>query len=84
MATDEQIERAAKRRGRVLDAIKAHITDKGYPPTLTELAQLLDVDRETIVVDVRTLAAGGYIEVDKGIVRGIRVAGYRVVLVPEV
>lgn len=83
MATDEQIEQAAKRRGRVLDAIKNHITDKGYPPTLTDLAQLLDVDRETIVVDVRTLAAGGYIEVDKGIVRGIRVVGYRVVLVPE-
>lgn len=82
MATDDQIETAARRRVKVLGTIREHIETHGYPPTLTELADLMDVDRETIKVDVRTLEAGGYLEVDKGKTRGLRITGYRVALIP--
>jgi SOS-response transcriptional repressor LexA len=83
MATDEQLKTAADRRVRTLDLIREHITTKGYPPTLTELAGTTSVDRATVVVDVRVLEKEGLIEVDRGITRGIRLAGHDVVLVPR-
>jgi predicted transcriptional regulator len=82
MATAEQLETAAARRVRIRGAIRESITSRGYPPTLSELAESTGVDRETIKVDLRTLADAGVIEVDKGVTRGIRLKGYRVVLVP--
>ena len=84
MATADQIEQAAKRRARIPDTVRRSIEGKGYPPTITELADALDVDRETVKADLAVLVEAGYLEVDKGITRGIRLAGHRVVLVEEV
>jgi SOS-response transcriptional repressor LexA len=83
MATDDQMEHAALRRKAVVTAIRESIERRGYPPTLSELATAMDVDRETIKVDVRMLERGGYLEVDKGVTRGMRIAGLDVVLVPR-
>lgn len=83
MATDDQLATAARRRVQTLDVIRRHITDKGYPPTLTEIADATHVDRATVVIDVRVLANEGLLEVDKGITRGLRLAGHDVVLVPR-
>lgn len=83
MATADQLADAATRRVATLDVIRRHITDKGYPPTLTEIAEATGVDRATVVVDVRVLTKAGHLEVDPGVTRGIRVAGHDVVLVPQ-
>lgn len=83
MATTDQLATAARRRVETLDVIRRHITDKGYPPTLSEIAKATGVDRATVVVDVRVLAENGQIEVDKGVTRGVRIAGHNVVLVPR-
>lgn len=83
MATDDQMIHAANRRKAVVEAIRQSIETRGYPPTLSELADAMDVDRETVKVDIRTLEAGGYIEVDKGMTRGLRIAGHDVVVLPR-
>jgi repressor LexA len=83
MATTDQLAGAADRRVATLEFIKAHITSKGYPPTLTEIADSTGVDRATVVVDVRVLAKAGVLEVDQHVTRGIRVANHDIVLVPR-
>lgn len=83
MATEDQLKTAADRRVDTLDVIRRYITDKGYPPTMTDIAEATGVDRATVVIDVRVLTKAGLIEVDKGVTRGIRLAGHDVVLVPR-
>lgn len=80
MATQEQIVGAAERRAGVLEYVRTSIETRGYPPTLTEIATATGVDRATTIGDVRVLASEGYLEVDKGATRGLRLAGHRVVL----
>ena len=81
MATPEGIENAAQRRASILDRIRASILDRGYPPTAGELAKAENVHRSHVQVDLGVLADAGLIEVDRGVQRGIRLAGHRIVLV---
>lgn len=83
MATDDQMLHAAQRRRALLEVVRRFIETRGYPPTLTELAEVTGVTRETTVVDLRTLEAAQLVEVDKGVTRGIRLVGFDVVLVPR-
>lgn len=68
-AGPEALEDAANK---VLAAIVAYIDQKGYPPTISELAEATGRSRGTIHSDLRRLTSAGRIEVEKG-ARAIRV-----------
>lgn len=69
---DDQLARAAKRRGEVFNLIAASISEEGYPPSVSELAERTGVSPRTIRVDLAALEAAGKIERDPGKARGIR------------
>lgn len=81
MATAEGMTNAAERRARIVGHVTASITTRGYPPSAQELAKLEGVHRSQVQVDLAVLVDAGVLEVDSGVVRGIRLAGKRVVLV---
>lgn len=95
MATPQQIENAAARRVGHLERIRQHIETHGFPPTLSELADAVDVDRETVKKDMRVLRDEGLIEFGNATDadgnraatapagRAIRLVGHRVILVRE-
>lgn len=83
MATADGLANAAQRRARMLDAIRDSILTRGYPPTAQELADGAGVHRSQAQKDLETLRDAGLIELDARALRGIRLVGYRVVLVPD-
>ena len=69
----------------VLNAIKAHITEHGVPPSRSELARTLQLSHASAVTDhLARLADKGLIEVIPGTTRGIRVIEQHVPLVGPV
>jgi repressor LexA len=61
------------RQRQVLDAIKAHIAAKGYPPSIGNIATTCGIARSTVAYHLNTLEAAGRIERDPWVDRGIRV-----------
>lgn len=82
MATTEQMTHAAQRRVRHLARIRHDIETKGRPPTAGELGAHEGISRRAVQVDLDAMERAGLIEQDPGVVRGIRLAGFRVQLVP--
>ena len=63
-----------KRQEEVLDLIKAHIEDTGFPPTRAEIARILGFRSPNAAEEhLRALARKGAIEMTPGASRGIRV-----------
>lgn len=62
MPSAEELDRAAKRRARVLALIRKSVRERGFPPTLTELARDCGVSRRTAAVDLERLVEIGKIK----------------------
>jgi repressor LexA len=69
-ATD--IAEARRRRAQVLTLIAKSINSKGYPPSVSELANATGVSTLTTRRDLASLEDAGKIERDPGVGRGIR------------
>lgn len=61
MPSPTEIKRAARRRVRVLQLIRRSVDERGYPPTLTELADWTKVSKRTAAVDLERLVEAGAI-----------------------
>lgn len=57
----------------VLDLIEGHVIEHGYPPSIGELAKATKAGRATIHGRLRELVADGYITVEPGRARAIRI-----------
>lgn len=77
MPTPEEHERADGRRDAIVEAIRTSIRDRGYPPSVSELAETVDVSASQIKYDLGRLVRDGRIERDAGVTRGIRLLGDR-------
>lgn len=73
MPTPIEIHAAAKRRVRVLRFIADTVHRRGYPPSMTEIADAHGVAKSTARDDLRFLEAEGKIARESGVARGIRV-----------
>ncbi|GLQ29866.1 transcriptional repressor LexA [Litoribrevibacter albus] len=66
-----------KRQQEVLDVIKAHIDETGYPPTRAEIAKTLGFRSANAAEEhLKALAKKGAIEMMPGTSRGLRIPGY--------
>jgi DeoR/GlpR family transcriptional regulator of sugar metabolism len=72
MPTVHELDRAAKRREKVLAAIADSIATRGYPPTVSELSRAHEVSTLTTRRDLDRLVRDGKIERDPGVDRGLR------------
>lgn len=62
------------RQSQVLKYIYKSISDSGYPPTLAELRESLNVSSNQAVLDIlKLLEDKGYIEKQEGMARGLRI-----------
>lgn len=62
------------RQSEVLKLIYKSISDSGYPPTLAELRDALEVSSNQAVLDIlKILKNKGYIEKEEGMARGLRI-----------
>lgn len=66
---------AAEKREKVLGTLKQFSAEKGYSPTLDELAELSGIPKGTVAYHVRCLAEQGRIKRVDGKHRSITVAG---------
>jgi repressor LexA len=61
-----------RRQARILDALRAYIAERGYPPTLRELAPLAGLrSKDAVVYQLGQLADKGAIRRDPATPRGI-------------
>lgn len=63
----------------VYEYIVEHITEKGYPPTVREIAEEVDRSIATIHTHLKTLKSMGLIDGEFEKARAIRVTGYEFV-----
>lgn len=63
---------AATRRERVFELIAESISTRGYPPTVSEIADVTGMSKLITRRDLRKLRDDGRIEIDAGVTRGIR------------
>lgn len=67
------LDQAQTRRRKVLRLIRESLSDRGYPPSISELAASTGVASTlTIRRDLEKLERDGKIERDPGVTRGIR------------
>ena len=67
------MEKLTARQQQVLDVIKEHIDDTGYPPTRAEIAKTLGFKSPNAAEEhIKALARKGHIEIVQGASRGIR------------
>jgi repressor LexA len=63
-----------KRQKQVLKAIYSSLKDSGYPPTLADLRDKLEVSSNQAVLDfLKILEEKGYIKKEEGMARGLRI-----------
>lgn len=63
-----------QRQNEVYEAIKVHIERVGFPPTLSELAELIGCSSQNAAAEhVKALKKKGYISIAPGAARGITV-----------
>jgi repressor LexA len=68
------MEKLTKRQSEVLDLIRSHLEETGYPPTRAEIASALGFRSPNAAEDhIKALAKKGAIEIVPGASRGIRV-----------
>ncbi len=68
------MDKLTKRQRRILEYIDDSIWERGYPPTLREIAGYMGIRSTNGVSDhIRALEKKGYVELDKGKSRGLRV-----------
>lgn len=68
------MDRITARQAEVLKLIYKSILDSGYPPTLAELREALNVSSNQAVLDIlKILEDKGYIEKAEGTARGLRI-----------
>lgn len=72
MPTRDELDRAARRRASIPGLIAESVRDRGYPPTVTELATALGVSHKQARNDLGLLVEAGVIQRDAG-PRGLRV-----------
>lgn len=73
MPAPDDVAKAALRRRRVLRLIRKAITERGYPPSISELSRATGVSTLTTRRDLESLEKSGKIERDPRVTRGIRV-----------
>lgn len=73
MPSTDDLARAAARRLDVLARIRESVRTRGYPPSVSELAEQTAVSKRQTRKDLAALVDAGAIEVDPGVPRGIRV-----------
>ena len=61
------------RRDEVLQIIRSHVAENGYPPTVREIASALGVGHSTAQRAILDLIAEGKIERQDGAARGLKV-----------
>lgn len=62
------------RQRRILTAIRESMTDRGYPPTITELGNTVGLaSKSSVAHQLRVLEFKGFIKRDPGSARAIRV-----------
>lgn len=67
------MEKMTARQQQVLEVIKDHIVETGYPPTRAEIAKTLGFKSPNAAEEhIKALARKGYIEIVQGASRGIR------------
>lgn len=68
------MDKITARQAEVLKFIYKSISDSGYPPTLAELREALNVSSNQAVLDIlKILEDKGYIEKAEGMARGLRI-----------
>jgi DeoR/GlpR family transcriptional regulator of sugar metabolism len=72
MPAQADLDKAAKRRDDVLASIATSISERGYPPSISELARETGVSTLTTRRDLDSLVTQGKIERDAKVDRGIR------------
>jgi repressor LexA len=66
-------EQLTSRQRQILELIRSHVRETGYPPTRAEIAQAFGFKSVTAAVDhLKALARHGVIELQQGTSRGIR------------
>lgn len=73
MPSPAALENAAQRREKILLAVHVSVLDRGYPPTLRELADDLGVSRRQIAKDVKRLERDNLLTHNKSIPRSLRI-----------
>lgn len=61
-------------RGQVLDAIRISVRERGYPPSIQEIAEAVGLARSTVHHHLRALAETGVISRPAGRARAIVIA----------
>jgi repressor LexA len=69
----EPLQPLTKMQLRILGAVKAHIAQKGYPPSIGELGKMVGRARATVAYHLHQLELMRRIERDPRVTRGIRV-----------
>lgn len=65
----------SSRQRRILDYIQEHTDDRGYPPTVREIGEAVELSSSsTVHAHLRALEESGYITRDGSLTRAIRVA----------
>ena len=60
-------------RDEILKAIRSHVAEKGYAPSVRELAAMLGVGHSTVQAGIVDLIKEGEITRTTGVARGLRV-----------
>ena len=60
-------------RDEILKAIRSHVAEKGYAPSVRELAAMLGVGHSTVQAGIVELIKEGEITRTTGVARGLRV-----------
>jgi repressor LexA len=61
-------------RAHILDVIRQSVRDRGYPPTVREIADAVALSKPGVIYQLRVLQRMGLIERDPGSSRAIRLA----------
>lgn len=73
MPTPAALENARARRATILTLIARSVTDRGYPPTIRELAADTGVSPRQVAKDIRALVDAGDLEHTPGAARSLKV-----------
>ena len=60
-------------REEILKAIRSHVSEKGYAPSVRELASILGVGHSTVQAGIVELVKNGALTRTTGVARGLRV-----------
>jgi repressor LexA len=73
MADPKLVKQGEKKRGQILRFIERYTNKHGYPPTRSEIGAQVNLTKTAVGFHLATLEEVGYIQLDAGVTRGIRV-----------